>query len=172
MWRILLAITAAAGLCAQGLLEADRVLVRTWLTTDCGLGGDLKLEARVAARGAILEPAFLEALEKGAPADELAAVERTARERFDKIRKALDDPNQRIEMSGPDREALRAVTADSFARASRDSFTLLWRSQAVAGLALVGGDRSRQALRAVEKDKASPLREGAAAALKRLAERK
>jgi len=169
-----LALTAglAAGLlCAQGLTEADRRLVRTWLLTDCGLGGNLKLEEQLTARGPILEAPFLEALEKGPPADEIAPLERLARERFDKRQRSANDPNRRIEMSPADREAYQGITADSFVAGEKNSFTLRWKSQAIAGLALVGQAKARQALAAVELDRSSPLRENAAAALKRLSGR-
>jgi len=172
-WRlcILLGIAAAAGLWAQGLAQADRALARTWLLTDCGLGGNLRLEQQLASRGAILEAPFLEALDKGPPADEIAPVERLARDRFDKRQRSLDDPNRRIEMSAADREAYRGITRDDFVNTERASFILRWRTQAIAGLALVGGDKARQALRAVARDRSSPLRENAAAALQRLSRR-
>jgi hypothetical protein len=156
---------------AQGLTEPDRELIRTWLLTDCGLGGNSKLEQQVSSRGAILEAPFLEALEKGPPADEIAPVERLARERFDKRQRSLHDPNRRVEMSAADREAYRNITQDAFVSTERANFILRWRTQAIAGLALVGGDKARKALRAVERDRSSPLRDNAVAALKRLSRR-
>jgi hypothetical protein len=167
-WTALSAAAFATALWAQGLSASDRALVRTWLLSDCGLGTDLKLEQQLTSRGAILEAPFLEALEKGPPADELAPVERLASERFDKRQQAANDPNRRIEMKAADREAYDRITRESFVGAEKASFILRWRSQAVAGLALIGGDKARQALRAVEQDPSSPLRDNATAALKRL----
>jgi hypothetical protein len=164
-------VIAMPAMWAQALTDADRALVRTWLLADCGLGENLSLEQKLTSRGAILEAPFLEALEKGPPAEEIAPVERLARERFDKRQKSLDDPNRQIEMSPADREAYRSITVDGFVSSEKESFTLRWRTQAIAGLALVGGDKARQALRAVERDRSSPLRESAAAAVKRLSAR-
>jgi hypothetical protein len=166
-----LALAAAAGVWAQPVGGPDRVLVRTWLLTDCGLG-DSKLEQQILSRGTVLEPLFLEALDKGPPPDELQSVEKVARERFDKMRRSLDDPNRRLEMRDADREAMRQTTLESFVSAERDNLVLRWRTQAVNGLALVGTDKARQALRALERDKSSPLRDNAVAALKRLSTRK
>lgn len=162
-------LLAAAGVHAQGIPEADRTLIRTWLLTDCGLGESPKLEEQIRSRGAILEAPFLEALDKGPPPDEIAPVERLANERYQKRQQTMNDPNRKVEMSAADLEAWRKITRDDFVGAERSNFILRWRTQAIAGLALIGGDKSRKALRAIAQNRSSPLRDNAARALKALA---
>jgi hypothetical protein len=62
----------------------------------------------------------------------------------------------------------KKMTRQDFIKREREAFILRYKSQAVAGLGLIGGPRAREALRKVANDKASPLRGSAEQAIKNL----
>ena len=162
---------AAASLAQTPPALTDVQLIRAWLTSDCGLDDTNNLAQQLISRARVVEAPLVDALRNGPPADEVNAVERLANERFDKHQSSLKDANRRIEMKEEDRAAFSGLTREAFVGHERNSFVLGWKEQAVAGLGLVGGVQARKALDAVVRDRNSPLRDQATAALNRLTAR-
>lgn len=174
---ILLALLAGTALLrgspatAQQPADADRKLARVWLLSDCGLGDYEKLEAQVQARAAALEPLFVEAAEKGPDADLLAQTERAAVSRYEARQKLLADQSDPIGLSGEDLASLRRMTRDESVAMEKKNLTVRYKSQGVAGLALIATPTARAALEKIAADSTSPVQSNAGEALKRLSPR-
>jgi len=141
-------------------------LARTWLTNDCATGDDhAQLVAQILQYAAELEPLFLVALDEGPPEALASEVDAAAQARFRAARQELE----RGETFGLGDEELalaKGRSLEQFAARVRAGFDLGYRSQAILGLALVGGEESRRRLQEIAADDASPLQSTARAALK------
>lgn len=152
---------------AQQLPPEALNLVRTWLVKNCEVGEARVLEQDLKKWGTRVEPAFLEAVKDGPDAKLLSEFEEAAAKRFDQ-RQELLKAGVGLGLSSEDLEAARRVTRDDFIAKEREDFVLRYKSQALAGLGIVGGAKAQGVLQGIARDSKSPLRGSAEQALKRL----
>jgi hypothetical protein len=150
--------------------EAAAVLDR-WLRGSC-LGDEAAaLEDDLRRHAGVLAPALRRALAAGPPAADIAAVREAAAQRH--ARRA-DFDWQGMEVTGVDRDALARVQrqpARAFADDQVARYVNGWRSNAIAGLAIVGEPVDRTTLRRIAARSNDPLAPAAREALRKLAPR-
>jgi len=158
-------LACSAALLAQVPDEA-RKAAATWLAKDCDEAEKQALDAMLAKYKTQLEPVFLQALNQGPEAPDIAAQQTAAAEQFQKRQEALKT-GKGLGLSEADLKAARAVTSEQYLAQQRNDFILRYRSRAAAGLGIVDGEQGKAALRALAQDTHSPLRSSAQAALLR-----
>lgn len=158
---------AAGSAVAQQLPPEALNLVQTWLVKNCDLGEVRMLEQDLRQWGIRLEPAFLEAVQDGPDAKLLSEFDEAAGKRFDQ-RQELLKTDVGLGLSRDDLEAARKVSREEFIAQEREDFILRYKSQALAGLGIVGGAKVREVLQGLARDEKSPLKASAAQALERL----
>ena len=124
-------------------------------------------EAALDRHQAELERFFLYALQQG-PDRELMEEFAQAAEQDFQSRQAVLRTGGGLGLSATDLQKARQVTRTQYAGRQRDRFVLRYKSRALAGLGVVGGERSRATLEAVARDSKSPLQNTAREALQRL----
>jgi hypothetical protein len=136
-----------------------------WIQTDCAVG-DRELLDRMAQRGAILEDAFLEALQLG-------PIEETRLEMEASIPEAYAERQSWMERYGAEavgidlQQLVLAESEPEFAATERNRLDRAWRTAVVAGLGYSCGDRSLEALKAIASDESDPANLTAQLALDR-----
>jgi hypothetical protein len=142
--------------------EAYEVFAK-WMTTTC-IGDEAERWTALLTRyRAELAPAFARALADGPP-DELVA----------SVRRAADARYAAIAAAPPAQVRIQGIAARSIARPGRQGyvdteatrFATGYTSNAIAGLAIVGGPAARTALRRVADVPGSPLATAASEALR------
>jgi hypothetical protein len=148
---------------AQTLTEEVRVVALRWLLNDCGLSSSVAEDLRKIANPA-LEAFLIEALKQGPDAAQSAELEKAASQRYEQRTQTL----QRGEVRGLSREdieqALKVSRQDFLAREIND-FVVRYKSQAVAGLGIIGSAKARTELQRLAGDEKSPLQTSAQEAL-------
>ena len=173
VWRTLLAVwlalvvaQAAFAQPRDGAVAPDAAaVVDRWLRGSC-LGEDAPARAEELRRyGSVVAPALRRALQEGPPANEITVVREAAARRY--AERASFDWSS-IEVTGVSRDALARVARES-PRAFTDDqvrrFVNGWKSNAIAGLAIVGADQDRSVLRRLAARRGDPLAPAARAAL-------
>lgn len=141
-------------------------VAQTWLLRNCGIDDEPLLELAIARNAEELAPLFLSAWEEG-PAQELVReVREGARGRFDRNRATLQDA-EGLGLSAEDAERAAARSADDFVDRAVKSFEVGYRSQALRGLYLVGGEEGRQLVEQVAGGEESAFKEIARLVLER-----
>lgn len=153
----------------QGASLTASEAVERWLFENCAVGEEPVLEARLRALAVETEPLFIEALREGPDGERIEEVERALGRRYDRRVVLLQDA-EALGLSESDLEAARGTSREEFVARGREDFVSRYRSQAVSGLGVVGGDRGREILAQLAEDETSPLRIGAREALDRLQE--
>jgi hypothetical protein len=144
-----LACTAALAQTRFGLNADDYAVARQWLRTNClGPGGD-ELVRRLRTQAALFQAAFTAALEQGPTEAEVAEVRDGARALYRRQREALANPMLREALPADRLEALGAVSEEEFVRTEVANFVNGYRSNAMAGIAVVGDAASIDRLRAM-----------------------
>ena len=164
--RLTALLACCAALLAQ-LPDEARKAAATWLVKNCDEGEKGVLEAILTKYKLQLEPVFLQALDQGPDAQQIAAEQVEAARQFQMRQEALKT-GKGLGLSEADLKAARAVTSQQYLAQHQADFILRDRSQAVAGLGIVDGQQGKAALRALAQDKNSPLQSSAQAALRRL----
>jgi hypothetical protein len=147
---LLVTLLVASGLYAQprfGLSEADYALAQLWLRTNCLAPEAQPLLDRLVARRAAMQQAFTRALAEGPTADEVAAVRAAAAARWRAQRDFADRPEVRNALPAEQLASLRNQTEDAVVRGEVDNFVNGYKSNAMAGLAVVGDDAALRQLR-------------------------
>jgi hypothetical protein len=146
-----LACTVAGAQARFGLNADDYAVARQWLRTNClGPGGD-ELVRRLRAQPAAFQAAFTAALEQG-PADaEIAEVRDGARALYRRQREALSNPMLREALPADRLAALTDVPEDQFVRTEVTNFVNGYRSNAMAGIAVVGDAGAIDRLRTIAR---------------------
>jgi hypothetical protein len=147
-------------------VEAPEV-AREWLLTNCTVGDRAKLEARLKGFAAPLRPMFIDALEHGPDAALLEEVKSAASVRFDQRRKYFEGGGT-AGLKKKDLDGAKAITREQYISWELERFKLRYKSQAIAGLGILGGARARATLQKIAADDRSPLQSSAKAALKRM----
>lgn len=145
-------------------------LVVTWLGLDCGAQDGGELVDRLRAAGPRLEPAFLEALRLGLPAEVREADRKAIAQRFDSRQEWLR--REGADLVGQEETAsLLARSQEEYVADELRSAEIGYRTQAVLALGYVGGEEARRALEPIAADPEDPAREAARLSLEEIAGR-
>lgn len=151
----------------QSTTEQARPAVERWLLGNCSVEEADSLEKQLRAFDTQLEPAFLEAFEKGPNTSLISEVEQAAAKRFDQ-RQALLKSGSVAGLSKEDIDAARSVSREQFIAQAKQDFVTRYKSQALLGLGIVGSDKAQEVLQQVARDEKSPLRGSAQEGLKKM----
>ena len=113
----------------------DPVLVRYWMRRDCDVGEQGVLTAELEARGARLEPPFLQAFSSDRP--DLARQEVLARMRFAEVRKRLAE-GATFGLDAADLAQLQQENVDDYVARALARARRAWRGASIGALGLVG----------------------------------
>jgi hypothetical protein len=141
-------------------------LAQRFLLKDCGTGDELPIERLILAAGISLEPDFIDALEKGPDPELLELVERSLDERFTSTRKLLEKGESGL--TEEQRKRRLAVKREDYIAGESQDFVVAYKSRAIVGLGLVGGEKARAVLQPIASDPDSPLRFSAQWALEQI----
>jgi hypothetical protein len=153
MYRILVIIATlilTSSLHAQprfGLSEEDYAIALRWLRTDCLAPEAKSLLDLLVSRRVAMQQAFTRALAEGPTAEEVAAVRSSGAARWRAQREFIDRPEVREALPADQWQALRNQTEDGVIRSEVDNFVSGYKSNAMAGLAVVGDDNALAQLR-------------------------
>jgi hypothetical protein len=121
------------------------VLAETWLTRNCSVDDEPLLEIAVTRQGSALQPPFISAWREGASYAALRETREAASARFERNRRALDDPKS-LGLSTEKLERARKHKEDEYVSRAVDIFDAEYRSQALRGLYFAGGAEGLQIL--------------------------
>ena len=154
-----------------GLSDEAYGIFDRWLRSSCIGDEQRALSEGLLRYRAALAPAFEKAIADGPPEDELRATRIAAEARFvERSKFTLDE--YRIEGVSKEELALfRRVSREEYVEDQVRRFAVGYRSNAVAGLGIVGGPGSRALLARIAADKDNPLALAAAEALKSMRSR-
>jgi hypothetical protein len=136
----LLAASAVQAQTRFGVSEADYTLAVRWLHTDCLAPEAKPLVDALISRRTAMQKAFAGALAEGPTPEEIAKVRAAASARWHAQRPFLDNPTLKDALPADQIEALRQQTEDAATSSEVDNFLNGYRSNAMAGLAVVGDD--------------------------------
>ncbi len=170
-WTGALAAIVLLGLMEAALGQAPiseeaRRLGQIWLLKNCDTAEQKRLEVELSRFRTELEPFFLEALRQGPESKLVSEVEQSAGRQFEQRQEVLKRRNPGL--SEADLEIARKLTREQFTAQEKEAFVTRYKSQATAGLGVVGGEKAKAALAGIAQDEKSPLRGSAQEALKRL----
>lgn len=156
---------------AFAALEPDlQELVVTWLGLDCGAQDGSELVDRLRAAGPRLEPAFLEALRLGMPAEVREADRKAIGDRFESRREWLRSEGSDL-LGQEEVGSLLARSQEEYVADELRSAEIGYRTQAVLALGFVGGEEARRVLEPIAADPDDPAREAARLSLEKIAGR-
>lgn len=166
---VLLAVSLFAPGQPRAALSPEAALVfERWLAFTCVEGEEVARAAELRRYAAELAPAFERAITGGPPPEELARVRAAAETRYAE-RAKFDLGTVRITgLDAADLERFKAVTAQQYIDGEARRYVLGFRSNAVAGLGIVGGARAQALLSRIAADRRDPLAPAAREALKTL----
>jgi hypothetical protein len=151
IFLLAMACGAAAAQTRFGLAADDYALARQWLQTTCLAPGGDELLRGLRARSAVFQAAFTAALTEGPTEAEIAEVREGATAIYRRQREALSDPALRSALPADRLQALGAVSEDDFVRTEVTNFVNGYRSNAMAGIAVVGDAASIERLRQIAR---------------------
>jgi hypothetical protein len=150
--------------------EADAIFNR-WVTTTCTGDEERRLIEEMRRYAAPLAAAFRRAIAAGPPPEQLRAARVAAEVRF-AAREKFPYQDYRIEgVSEKDLAAFRGVSRGSYVDDQVRRFATGYRSNAVAGLAIVGGPGARDVLKRIASNADDPLALAAREALRTMGPR-
>ena len=163
---ILMAWTAATAQPRSGLApEVDAVFNR-WVSTTCTGEEERKLIEELRRHAAPLAVAFRKAIVEGPPPAQLRAARVAAEVRF-AAREKFPWQDYRIEgVSEKDLAAFRRVSREAYVDDQVRRYATGYRSNAVAGLGIVGGPGAREILKRIGGNADDPLALAAREALR------
>ncbi len=158
LWLAVLVALAAAPAEIATAQEENRFLkmsvaelAQTWLLRNCGTEEEALLEVAIVRQAVELNPIFVDAWRQGPDQESVDETRKQARERFDRGRVALQDP-EGLGLSAEDARRAQERTAEAFVGRAVSTFETGCRSQALRGLYLVGGEQGRRILEDVAND--------------------
>jgi hypothetical protein len=164
-------VLLATGITGQILPDEARNAVTMWLLRDCDVNESTDIENVLRKYNAQLEPMFLTALRDGPDAPLLNAVQVSATRRF-LIRQESLKTGSGLGLSEEDLADARKVTREQYVEQQKQDFVLRYKSQAIAGLGIMGGTAAKSALERIASDPASDLYGSAKIALRQIPKRK
>jgi hypothetical protein len=164
---LVLAVAAAsANAQPAGMTPEVAAVFNRWMLASC-IGGDERTLAEALRRyPQPLTKAFTLALRSGPTAQELADVRVGAGERYESRAKF---PLSEFRISGVSEEDLRrfnSVSREDYVNDQVRRFQAGYRSNAIAGLGVIGGTQARATLSRIAADRRDPLAPAAREALK------
>ena len=114
------------------------------------------LDERLQAAGTALVPAFADAFAKGPDEELLKLADQKAAKRFQRRQQVLKSNLIKV-LSESDLKKARAGDEKTFIARQRSNLVNRYKSQALAGLGIVGGDRARLILQKIADDPTSPF---------------
>jgi len=174
-WMAAIAIaavcTTAVAQPRNGVSPEAEAIFNRWVATTCTGDEERKLIEELRRHAAPLAAAFRKAIVGGPPPAQLRAARAAAEARF-AAREKFPYQDYRIEgVSEKDLAAFRRVARQAFVDDQVRRFATGYRSNAVAGLAIVGGAGARDVLRGIAGNADDPLALAAREALKTFAPR-
>jgi hypothetical protein len=165
-------VIAMVGLPASGqqspqISERARAIGVQWLLSNCEVGDGGRLKAQLQQVKAELEPFFLQALQQGPDEKQLSDLQRASEAQYQQRQEVLK--SGRLPLKDEDRRNAEATTREQYLAQEKEDFVNRYKSQAVAGLGIVGGPKARAELQLLSKDDKSPLRGSAVEALRSMA---
>ena len=151
--------------------ERARAVAMEWLLSNCEIGEGARLTSQLTQYKAELEAFFLAVLQQGPDEKQLSDFQRASEARFQQREDRLKS-DRRLPLTDEQRKAAQGVTREQYVAQEKDDFVLRYKSQAVAGLAIVGGSKAKAALEPLSKDEKSPLKVSAQEALKKMTPRR
>jgi hypothetical protein len=151
----------------QQISERARAVGIAWLLSNCEVGEGTRLTSQLVLFKVELEPFFLQALQQGPDEKQLSDLQRTSEARYQQRQEVLK--SGRFPLKDEDLKAAQSVTREQYMAQEKEDFVLRYKSQAVAGLGIVGGPKARAALVPLSKDDKSPLKTSALEALRTMA---
>jgi hypothetical protein len=142
--------------------EAYDVFAR-WMTTTCVGDEAERWTALLKRYRAELAPAFQRALADGPPDELVARVRRTADARYALIAIA---PAAEVRIQGVAARSIARPARQGYVDGEAQRFAAGYKSNAVAGLAIVGGPEARPTLRRLADQRGNPLAAAASEAIK------
>ena len=150
------------------LSPAAALVYQRWLASTCVEGEEEARAAELRRHASELAPAFERAIAAGPPPEEIARVRVAAAARYAE-RAKFDLGTVRITgLDAADLERFKGVTAQQYVDGEVRRYVLGYRSNAVAGLGVVGGARAQALLSRIAADRRDPLAPAAREALKSL----
>jgi hypothetical protein len=134
-----------------GLAPDDYALAVQWLRSTCLAPDSAEIIGRLRARAVVLQPAFFAALAEGPTQAEIAEVREGAVAIYRRQRAALDDPELRNALPAERVDALRRRSEEEFVGREVDNFVSGYRSNAMAGIAVVGDAAAIERLREIAR---------------------
>ena len=145
-----------------------RDVANEWLLSNCQVGEGNRLVSQLTNFKAELEPYFLAVIQQGPPASHLTDQQKASEARFVQRQESLKS-GRKLGLSDEQRKAAQSVSREQYIADEKEDFIRRYQSQAVAGLSVVGGPKSKTVLDRLGKDAKSPLQVSAQEALKRMA---
>ena len=145
--------------------DADAVFGR-WLASTCIVDEERALVEQMRRFAPELASAFRRAIAEGPPAADLAKVRAEAEARYAARAKFPLDEYRIAGVNREDLDRFRRVSGSQFIDDQVRRYVLGYRSNAVAGLGVVGGAEARAILTRIARNRADPLAAAAREALK------
>jgi len=163
---IAMAWTTATAQPRSGLSPEVDAIFNRWMATTCTGDEERKLIEALRSHSTPLAAAFRRAIVAGPPPEQLRAARVAAEARF-AVREKFPYQDYRIEgVSEKDLAAFRRVSREAYVDDQVRRFATGYRSNAVAGLAVVGGAGARDILTRIAGNADDPLALAAREALK------
>ncbi len=137
----------------------DRVIlegVRNWLLNACGVGEGTTLSLELSTLGDGVIPLLVDSYRDGPDVADVVAVGSSSRLQFARIRDLLER-GVSIGLSEDDLADVRSMTEAEYVGQAESDFDFQYRSEALRGLAELGGPVASELLQAVAADRASPF---------------
>jgi hypothetical protein len=164
----LLAVCAGLNRASAQILPPEaQAAGATWLLKACDVAEQDQLSAVLRKFKQQFEQFFLNALNDGPPPQLLTEQEAEASRRFDLRQEALKT-GKGLGLSAAELRAARMITREQYLAREKEDFVISYRSRAVGGLGVVGGDKGKAVLVALAADQNSPLQGSAQQALLQL----
>jgi hypothetical protein len=160
---LLIASTTTLAQPRYGLSPQAYAVFSKWMTSSC-IGDEAEVWRETLRRYRNeLAPAFVRALTDGPPEAQIAAVRRAADVRY-RVLASLPIDEYRIE--GVDRRNLARPSRQGYADDQVQRYVTGYKSNAIAGLGIVGGPEARTVLSRFATRRGDPLAAAAAEAMK------
>jgi hypothetical protein len=152
---------------AQQVPAEVRELADSWLMQNCDVGEERQLENELKQLTTQLESVFIQAFREGPDENLLKELEDVAVKRFEYRREMLET-GEGLGLSEDDLRVARDQDRAQHLDRQREDFVMRYRSQALSGLGIVGGEKAREILQGIVDDEDSPLQGSARLALEKL----
>ena len=149
---------------SQNVGQSSEDVITRWLLNSCGVGDDNVATQQLRVLGEQARASFIQAFAAG-PAEALVREVAVHTESRYAKRQALLQRGTGLGLSPEHLAAARSVTRTEFVNRATTDFVQQYRTEALRGLAVVGGEDARAFLRTIADDETSEFRVVASLAL-------